>query len=105
MTINTLFPQIIFFCFFIVFIVITVSYKIPNVLNKGMKPLPCRWYDNIDMGTFNGEKKSLGHSVLQEVGRCHSCMLSYCISCKAQHVGWSKQGYTQMSAAGCYELK
>lgn len=56
MTINMLFLQILFFCFFIVFIVITVSYKIPNVITKGMKLLPCRSYDNIDQGTFRGEK-------------------------------------------------
>lgn len=61
--------------------------------------------NNIDQCTFRGEKKTPAHSVLQEAGRRRSCVLSYCISCKAQHVGWSKQGYTQMSAAGCYELK
>lgn len=45
MTINMLFPPTLFFYFSIVFIVITVSYKIANVITKGMKPLPCRSYD------------------------------------------------------------
>lgn len=44
-TINMLVLPILFFYFFIVFIVISVSYKTPNVITKGMKPLPCRSYD------------------------------------------------------------
>lgn len=109
------FPQ--FFSTFVV-VVITVFFTnyIISLLRIGSRCLSGSVINDIDKGTFRGEKKitcwecpswyiNTKKYVLQEVERCHSCMLSFCISCEAQHVGWSKQGYTQIVAAGYYELK